>query len=158
MVIGYNLSRCRGLKCRDRGRPYKQILMENEDQIPRPSQTPRAPHTLQLSQLPKRSLQRVPKEGGFRPIDIVTNHYEVKLSRNMTRLVVYRVKITPAIPADNRSLRKTLFDRIASDLETFICTSCLIQPSQSSVDSPSTPPRSLAGRREASSQGSTPST
>jgi hypothetical protein len=144
MGLGYNLSRCRVLKCRDRGHPYNQILMEDEQQTPRTSQ---APHLRRICDLPKRSLHRVPGEQSFRPIDVVTNHYEVKLSRNMSRLVVYRVKITPSIPADNRSLRKNLFDRIAFDLETFIGTLCPMQASLSSADSQSTPPKSPVGRK-----------
>ena len=125
MVIGYNLSRCRGLKCRDRGRPYKQILMENEDQIPRPSQTSRTHHTRQLPQLPKRPLRRVPGEGSFRPTDVVSNHYEVKLNQKIKTLEVYRAYITPPID-NNHTLRSTLFYSIASDLESFICNSYLM--------------------------------
>ena len=60
-----------------------------------------------------------PYTGSFRKTELTTNHYEVKLS-TIEKIVVFRVKFTPAIPFDNRALRTRLLDQISLALRKFI--------------------------------------
>lgn len=56
---------------------------------------------------------------GFRKVDLLTNHYQVKLTA-FSKLVVYRVKIEPKIALDNRGLRQKLMNEIKPQLDSMI--------------------------------------
>lgn len=56
---------------------------------------------------------------GFRKVELLTNHYQVKLS-TFTKVVIFRVKIEPKIALDNRAQRQKLMTEIKPQLELMI--------------------------------------
>lgn len=60
-----------------------------------------------------------PHTDSFRRLNVTTNHYEVKLD-NISKIVIFRLKITPSIAADNRKLRLELMEELIPQLKGFI--------------------------------------
>lgn len=79
-----------------------------------------------------------PHAGSFRKTELTTNHYEVKLSA-IERIVVFRVKFTPAIPFDNRDQRTKLLDQISPALRKFISNPVICGFTIYSLREPQTP-------------------
>lgn len=55
----------------------------------------------------------------FRRTEVLTNHYGVTL-KPMEKIVVFRIKFTPAVAQDNRQLRLDLMKKAMPELKKHI--------------------------------------
>ena len=81
-------------------------------------------NTGQVNILPIRVRGKYSKK--FNDIDVISNHYKVKVAP-FEKIVIFRIKITPTIPADNRKQREEILKKISNDLKTMISTSSIIR-------------------------------
>lgn len=52
----------------------------------------------------------------FRTMDVVSNHFEVKITENFEKLFIFSIKFDPMIPRDNRQKRKDLLQAAWQDI------------------------------------------
>jgi hypothetical protein len=62
----------------------------------------------------------------FRKVEVLTNHYQVKL-KPLERVVIFRFKTTPVIAYDNRHLRSEIMQKCLPELRKTISKPYIIQ-------------------------------
>jgi hypothetical protein len=83
-----------------------------------------APNNRVIALLPTRP--RGSHSGTFRKVEVLTNHYQVRL-KPLDRVVIFRVKITPAIALDNRKLRTQIMQECLPEMKKYISKPYLTQ-------------------------------
>lgn len=72
--------------------------------------------------LPKRP--RGEKANSFRKVSLVTNHYGIKITKPLDKIVIFSIRFEPKIVEDNRNLRQSILEKILPDVRKTIGKLC----------------------------------
>jgi hypothetical protein len=66
------------------------------------------------------SRPRGEKANSFRKVSLITNHYGIKVSKPLDKIVIFSIRFEPRIVEDNRNLRQALLERILPEVRKTI--------------------------------------